>query len=286
MKKSALIAFFTIFLICLTPAVHGEQQFETQLFYNWNKLAEETEKLILKTDVNVSELKRAQFDLSVARKSAYDQELSNSGKVENLAAELEIIGLESLDIYSESYSVAKRRDEVKIDLERFRAQMLAARLAKNRLEVLSTQIDDLISDKMWEKVFTLGESPLNPKIWPVAGVEFSNIFEALADEFQSVFSNELKKTSVLNKLPLVVFLIAISLILSVLLYRRVFYKFALAMALRKDKVLSAWFYVSINLFRLVLSLGVAFLILLALKKNTDFFSVLFFVTCNFKMDFR
>ena len=136
---------------------------------------------------------------------------ANSERIATLKAQISALGPVAVDT-EEPADVAARRAELLAQLRKLQAPQLVADAAFQRADGLIGQIDQILSNRQTDRLFSLGPSPLNLGHWPPAFDDVSAISSDIILE-ASGWANRARRDQLTENLPVVIGLVAIAMLL-------------------------------------------------------------------------
>jgi small-conductance mechanosensitive channel len=138
---------------------------------------------------------------------------ANAERIATLEAQLEAFG-PAPENGEELPEIRENREELNRQLEALRAPVRVANSAFLRAEGLVAEIDGIIRERQARRLLSLGPSPLDVRIWPTALADVIRIFKEAASDV-AVPEPAFGQPDLSDRLPLLVFLVLVSLVLIV-----------------------------------------------------------------------
>lgn len=204
--------FIAVLLVwgCIATAQDAAQTGDGDPVYPfWENVAENAEATIYGDDNStVDDLEVLRARLVAFRNEFSNQRGANSERISSLRSQVEALGPVP-EQGTEAEEIANTRSQLQAELEQFQAPVRVADAAFQRADGLISEIDRILRERQTRRLLSLGPSPVDPRNWPEAAQDIVGIAKLLAP---NAAQNTQESTSRFgDRLPLVIFLIAVSL---------------------------------------------------------------------------
>lgn len=137
----------------------------------------------------------------------------NSNAIATLEAQLTALGPPPEDKDEEAPEIASQRKQLNDQLAELRAPVKQAKLSYSKADEMIKSIDRIIRDRQAEELLERGPTPLSPANWQAGAKALSSSFTALRTEIADRLTGP--GASLIDRLPVVVFLTLVGLVLLV-----------------------------------------------------------------------
>jgi len=137
---------------------------------------------------------------------------TNAERIATLRAQITALGAVPAEGETEAPDISARRAQLNEQLTALQAPGQAAQEAFTRADGLIGEIDRILRGRQTERLLSLGPTPINPVLWPVALEELGQSLADVSGE-RRVFTNQSLLSEARANLPLVILLLAISVVL-------------------------------------------------------------------------
>ncbi|WP_298835749.1 DUF3772 domain-containing protein [uncultured Roseobacter sp.] len=186
---------------------------ENPLYPFWDDFAARAEERVTEEQVSNDEFEELRARIVEFRSEFSTRRIANAERISTLQAQIEALGPVP-ESGEEPGDIAARRAELNAQLETLLAPVRVADEAFSRANGLIGEIDTIIRERQTRRLLSLGPSPLNPLHWPLAIADMGRVWTDLRDEI-SALGDPVKQSQMRDRLPLVLFLLALALTLIV-----------------------------------------------------------------------
>ncbi|MEM9576286.1 MAG: DUF3772 domain-containing protein [Pseudomonadota bacterium] len=177
----------------------------------WEEVVSNAERLVYATDGTTNDdLEVLRARLATFRTEFSNQRNANAERIANLRSQIDALGPVPEDGI-EAPEITAKRVELENELERFEAPVRVADAAFQQASGLINEIDRILRERQKRKLLALGPSPVDPRNWPAAFDDIGRMLAAMQQDAEAL-SSQREGERLQDRLPLVVFLIVISLI--------------------------------------------------------------------------
>ncbi len=266
MLQRPKIFLFSCFIIYFLCSFSNAQTFEKEvLIKKWDLLADRAEEVITEDAASSESLRFILSDLLAQRKEVLSESMSDGAEIAKLSSELEALGPEPESGEIEASNISERRKSLQVRLENLNVPLAVTSSILKRTDFLIAEINEMLRQRLTQKLFTLGPTPLNFDLWPNAISDIKNLTRKIKSEFNDLFSSDIKRVLILQKLPLISVLILIGTFLFTIFYRRLFRKLIFIFSDPASKKIDGWVFVFLSVARLAVLVLAAFSFIEAIK---------------------
>lgn len=177
----------------------------------WDSAASRVETEIAQSDTPSERLDALRAQLADWRAALLNAQSANSNRIATVRAQIAALGPAPAAGAAEAQEIATRRQELADQLVRLQAPGIAAEEAYRRADGLIREIDRVLRERQANQLLQLWPSPVNPANWPEAAIGFSDTVYRLWDETTTAWEDRRTREELGDKLPLILFLLALSL---------------------------------------------------------------------------
>jgi len=203
---------FGLWLLAI-PAFGQQANTSALDFAKWETTATRAEGIIKNAEASSPALETLRTTLSDFRSQALEVQAANKARIDTLQSQIDALGPAPAKGETEAPEVAKRRKELSDQFATANAPVLAAQEAYTRADGMIGEIDAIIRDRVTSQLFTLGQSPLTPTLWPVAVESLARLGSDINGEVGESFSSAAQRVMMQQNLPVSLGLIILGLIL-------------------------------------------------------------------------
>ncbi len=191
-------------------AAQAELRDENDPVYQfWDEVVSNAEQSIYATEGTTNDdLEVLRARLATFRNEFSNQRNANAERIANLRSQIDALGPVPEDGI-EAAEITAKRLELQDELEKFEAPVRVADAAFQQASGLISEIDRILRDRQKRKLLALGPSPVDPRNWPTAFEDIGRMLETLQQNADTL-SRQREGERFQDRLPLVVFLVAIS----------------------------------------------------------------------------
>lgn len=251
-------------LLVLLAATSLWAQSEQMDYSAWEQLASRAESAVESREVSTNTLEDLRADLSAYRERLLGVESAGDPRLATLQAQLEALGAAPED-GSEPEEIAQRRQELQRQISQLQAPLLRAEEAYSRADGLIAAIDEIIRSRETERLLQRIPGLLDPRLWGPALTSFFEPFQHVASEIRANWSNDVRRQTLLDQLPVILLLVVLA---GLLVFRAPKLVDRLGVWLRSKTRRGTGFWSSLlSLLRLTLPTGGLLLFVLALSMS-------------------
>ncbi|MBW4708172.1 DUF3772 domain-containing protein [Roseobacter sp. YSTF-M11] len=178
---------------------------------SWENVAALAEAAIDRDVASNERFERLRAEIAEYRSDFTAASQVNADRIATLRNQIEALGPVP-ESGEESIEIKARRTELNERLEMLLEPVRVAEEAFRRADGLIREIDTIIRDRQARRLLSLGPSPLNPAHWPDAIEDLFEILRPNAEE-TAMFQDPIRQQALKEKLPLILFLVALALAL-------------------------------------------------------------------------
>ncbi|WP_436399400.1 DUF3772 domain-containing protein [Roseobacter sp. S98] len=186
---------------------------ENPLYPFWDEFAARAEERVTAAQDSNEEFEELRARIVEFRSEFATRQSANAERIQTLQAQIGALGPVP-ESGEEPEDIAARRAELNAQLETLLAPVRVADEAFSRANGLVGEIDTIIRERQARRLLSLGPSPLNPLHWPIAAQDIARVWKDMRDEM-SALGDPVRLSQMRDRLPLVVFLLAVALTLIV-----------------------------------------------------------------------
>ncbi|OWU83468.1 mechanosensitive ion channel protein MscS [Oceanicola sp. 22II-s10i] len=182
-------------------------------YEDWAQTAQRAEDAIEANRASDDALGTLRTELDRWRSQFEEARSTNAAAIATVRAQLSTLGPAPEEGATEAPDIATQRAQLNERLAQLEAPGRAAEVAWSRADALIRELDRILRDRQTDELLELGPSPLNPVNWPGAATSVIVGFERVVEEFTTNWSSAIKRSEARAKLPVIVVLLAASVIL-------------------------------------------------------------------------
>lgn len=179
----------------------------------WETTAARAEGIIETASASSPALETLRATLADFRSQALKLQDVNQDRIDTLESQLAALGPVPAEGVVEADEVSQRRDELTDQLATARAPVLAAQEAYKRADGMIGEIDRIIRDRLADRLFLLGESPLDPSLWLGAVETVSGFVNDISEEVNESLASDARWVVTRRSLPISLGLILLGVLL-------------------------------------------------------------------------
>lgn len=180
----------------------------------WESLATRAEKALELDTTTADDLDQLRAQIADWREALLVAQNTNSSRITTLREQIAALGPAPAEGETEAAEIAGRRTQLTEQLVRLQAPGLAADEAYRRADGLIREIDVLLRERQADELLQLLPTPLNPANWPTAITSLTQIGGSFSREILARIALPSAREALINNLPAIVLLLAISLALT------------------------------------------------------------------------
>lgn len=181
----------------------------------WEQTARRAEEAIEAGRASTTALEELRSQLVTWREQFLQAQSTNEGSIHTLQAQITALGPKPEGV-EEAPEIADQRIWMDQQIAQLRAPAKTAEVAYSRADGLIRGVDQIIRSRQTDALLELGESPLNPVLWPEGIDAVRTTARSIGKEFIAAWASSAQQVQLRENLPVIA---ALSLIAFILLLR-------------------------------------------------------------------
>ncbi|KAB7616137.1 mechanosensitive ion channel family protein [Amylibacter sp. SFDW26] len=212
LKRLTITLGVVAFIACAAFAQNSNNAFDIEQF---RELASRAESVVSNGQASTEALEILRSDLVKYRAQALSSQEARARRVATVQEQIAVLGAVPEEGQQETEQVTARRTELNGQLAEARAPLIVSQEAFRRAGGLISEIDKIIRARNTTALLQLDSSPLNPKLWPNALSAFTKYIGEIGTEVKTQWDSATQAKVRKQNGPIILILIALSLILMV-----------------------------------------------------------------------
>jgi len=213
----ALLLMFTI------GTLEAQSVDKTDFISKWDRLASRADEVLERSEASNDTLKIILSDLLQQRKEVFEEQVASKLKISNLSEELDALGAVPTDGSNENPRILKRRMDLNNLLKATTVPFTIANAMLKRTDVLIEETNNILRERLTQKLFSYGATPLDTRLWLPAVRDVSSFFSRLVRETTDIINSDTQRTLFLQKIPIIGIMLIAATLLFTLFFKGAFY---------------------------------------------------------------
>ena len=218
-KLGILKAFLLIISIGTLEAQSADK---TDLILKWDRLASRADEVLERSQASNDNLKIILSDLLKQRKEVFEEQVSSDLKISNLSEELDALGAPPTDSFDENLRISKRRVDLNNLIQAETVPFIVANAMLKRTDFLIEETNRILRDRLTQKLFGYGATPLDSRLWLPALQDITSFFSRLVRETTDKINSDTQRTLFLQKIPIIGIMLVAAVLLFVMFFKGAF----------------------------------------------------------------
>jgi potassium efflux system protein len=219
-KLGILKAFLLIISIGTLEAQSADK---TDLILKWDRLASRADEVLERSQASNDTLKIILSDLLKQRKEVFEEQVSSDLKISNLSEELDALGGPPTEGSNENLRISKRRTDLNNLIQAETVPFTVANAMLKRTDFLIEGTNRILRDRLTQKLFGYGATPLDSRLWLPALQDITSFFSRLMRETTDIINSDTQRTLFLQKTPIIGIMLVVATLLFVIFFKGAFY---------------------------------------------------------------
>ena len=219
-KFGMLKVFLLIFAV---GTLEAQSIDKTDLILKWDRLASRADEVLERSQASNDTLKIILSDLLQQRKEVYEGQVSSELKILNLSEELDALGSPPADGSNENLGISKRRTDLTNLIQAATVPFTIANAMLKRTDFLIEETNNILRDRLTQKLFGYGATPLDSRLWLPALKDITSFFSRLVRETTDIINSETQRTLFFQKIPIIGLMLVAATLLFAMFFKGVFY---------------------------------------------------------------
>ena len=195
---------------------------QKELIVRWERLASRADEVLERSQASNDNLKIILSDLLKQRKEVYQELVASELDISQLSEELEALGSPPTESANENKTIAKRRSDLNNLIQAANIPFVISSGMLKRTDFLIEETNTILRDRLTQKLFSYGASPLDTTLWLPAIYDLTSFFSRMLRETMGIVKSETQWTLFLQKIPIIIVLLLVAILVFILFFKRVF----------------------------------------------------------------